>query len=55
MLNDERFEAQIFVQDMPRTFASGSCIAVGGHLLLRRPEMFWYCLDDMGIELLPKR
>jgi hypothetical protein len=43
------FTAQEFKYDMPRTFDSGSCIARGDTLLLRRPQMIWYCKENWGI------
>jgi hypothetical protein len=55
----ETFTAQEFKMDMPRTFDSGSCIARGDTLLLRYPQMTWYCKESWGInsyyieELLP--
>lgn len=44
--------AQMFAMDMPKTFASGSCITAGGMLLLERPSMQWYCYEDNTIDKL---
>lgn len=45
----EWFTAQEFKMDMPRTFESGSCIAAGGTLLYRLPQMTWYCKEYYGL------
>jgi hypothetical protein len=45
----EQFQAQLFAFDMLKTFESGSCVSAGGIVLLRRPEMKWYCWDKNSI------